>query len=231
MCQSKFSTCKRVISDETAKSWYTSALDKLNLFEWKNSLSCPDDCSDGTATDVKCATGKTCTCFIIKETGENEIRSMKAGPETKMGAKHNRKTKNAAKVLPKDSNVIVENKPRLTRSRYRSSQNQHTSTSSKSEFNEIVGGNQVSAPSEMLSQKEPVLNKIGCSISSSGPITCVLSKMRCWQCLPSEVLKSGLLDNFINLKWEFVRRKLSMKLLTRLGMRAISHFLFFTLLM
>ncbi|KAJ1434987.1 SEPARIN core domain [Sesbania bispinosa] len=215
LCLSKFNTSKGVTSEETAKKWYTSALNKLDLSEWKNPLSCPEDGSNGTAPDVKCATGKTCTCFILNGTGENITQSMKEGPETKIGAKQNRKNKNAGKVLPKEPSVLVENKSRLTRSRYRSSQNQHTNISSKSEVNESAEGNQVSGPSDMLSQKESVVNKIGCSISSRCAITCVFPKMGCWHCLPSEVVKSGLLNDFLNLKWEFVRRQLSMKLFTR----------------
>ncbi|TKY71312.1 Separase protein [Spatholobus suberectus] len=216
LCQSKFDTCDGVISDETAKNWYTSALDKLNLSEWKNPLSCPEDGSDGTATDIKCPAGKTCTCFIMSEAGENVKKSMKAGRETETGAKQNRKTKNAAKVLPKEPNLVVENKSRITRSRYRSSQNQDTSIHRKLEVHEILEGNHVSNPSDMLSQNGPVLSKIGCFFASGCAITCVFSKMRSWYCLPSEVVKSGLLNDFINFRWEFVRRQLSMKLLSRI---------------
>ncbi|RDX78338.1 Separase, partial [Mucuna pruriens] len=204
LCQSKFDTCDGVISEETAKNWYTSALDKLNVSEWKNPLSCPEDGSDGTATDIKCPAGKTCTCFLINEADENAKKSMKAGRETEAGAKKNRKTKNAAKVLLKEPNLVVENKSRLTRSRSRSSQNQDISINRKLEVHESLEGNHVSDPSDMLSQNGSVLSKIGCPFAS-----------RCWYCLPSEVVISGLLNDFINLKWEFVRRQLSMKLLSR----------------
>ncbi|KHN33472.1 Separin [Glycine soja] len=215
LCQSKFDTCDGVMSEETAKNWYTSALDKLNLSEWKNPLSCPEDGSDGTATDIKCPAGKTCTCFIMNEVGESVKKSMKAGRETEIGAKQNRKTKNAAKVLPKEPNLVVENKSRLTRSRYRSSQNQYTSIHGKLEVHESLEGNHVSDSSDMLSQNGSVLSNIGCTFASRCAITCVFSKMKCWYCLPSEVVKSGLLNDFINLKWEFVRRQHSMKLLSR----------------
>lgn len=231
LCQSKFDTCDGVMSEETAKNWYTSALDKLNLSEWKNPLSCPEDGSDGTATDIKCPAGKTCTCFIMNEVGESVKKSMKAGRETEIGAKQNRKTKNAAKVLPKEPNLVVENKSRLTRSRYRSSQNQYTSIHGKLEVHESLEGNHVSDSSDMLSQNGSVLSNIGCTFASRCAITCVFSKMKCWYCLPSEVVKSGLLNDFINLKWEFVRRQHSMKLLSRVGMSALSYFLLFILLL
>ncbi|KAK7302457.1 hypothetical protein RJT34_13347 [Clitoria ternatea] len=206
LCQSKFNTCEDVISEETGKCWYTSALDKLNLSEWKNPLSCPEDGSNETATDVKCPAGKTCTCSIMSEAGEIVKKSMNAGQETEIGAKQNRRTKNAAKVLPKEPNLVVENKSRVTRSRYRSSRNQDTSISSKIEVCERLEGSVISGPPDMLCQNKSVLSKIGCTIAS-----------RCWYCLPSEVVKSGLLNDFINLKWEFVRRQLSIKLLCRLA--------------
>ncbi|WJX81047.1 separase [Trifolium repens] len=215
LCQSKVNACEKDVSEETAKNWYTSALNKLTISEWKNPLSCPEDDADATATGSECAAGKSCTCSIMNEAGEDVMKSTKVGPGTKIGRKQNRKSKNAAMVISKEPNIVVENKSRLTRSTYRSIQNQHTSLSMKLEVNENVEGNQISGPSDMLGQKESISPKLGCSISSRCVITCVLSKMKCWNCLPSEVLKSGLLNDFIILKWEFVRRKLSMKLLTR----------------
>ncbi|KAM1225755.1 hypothetical protein ACFX1X_044884 [Malus domestica] len=41
--------------------------------------------------------------------------------------------------------------------------------------------------------------------------------MRCWHCLTLEVMESGLVKNVVDLKWEFVRRRLSLRLLTGLG--------------
>ncbi|KAK7328241.1 hypothetical protein VNO77_22343 [Canavalia gladiata] len=212
LCQSKFDTCNGVISKETGKKWYTSALDKLNIPEWKNRLSCPEDGGDGPAADANYP-AETCSCFIMNDAGDNVKKSMKERPEIEIGTKQNRKTKNLAKVLPKEPNLIVEKKTRLTRSSYRSSQNQDTSISSKLEVCERA--NRVSDPSEMLSQNESVLGEIGCTFASRCSITCVFSSTRCWYCLPSEVVKSGILNDFINLKWEFARRQLLMKLFSR----------------
>ncbi|KAI5448524.1 hypothetical protein KIW84_015801 [Lathyrus oleraceus] len=216
LCQSKLNACEEGVSEETAKNWYTSALNKLTLSEWKNPLSCPEDNGYATATDAKCAPGKTCTCSIMNEVGEDVTKSTKVGPVTKIEPKQSRKSKNSAKVISKEPKVVVENKPRLTRSRYRSIQNQHANISRKLEVNENVEGNQISDPSDMLRRTESISKEIGCSISSRCAISCILSKMKCWNYLPSEIMKSGLLNDFIILKWEFVRRKLSMKLLTRI---------------
>ncbi|XP_019425826.1 PREDICTED: separase isoform X1 [Lupinus angustifolius] len=214
LCQHKFETRTGVVSEVTAKNLYTSALDKLNLSEWKNPLTCPEEGNGETAQDIKCG-GRICACLTINEAGGNVTESVKAGPETKTRAKQNRKTKNAAKVLRKESNLGVEDKPMITRSRCRSSQNQHISISSKSDVGESLEGNNISDSSGMLIQKESVLNKDGCTVASWYSLNCD-SKTRCWHCLPPEVMNSGLLNNFINLKWEFVRRQLSMNLLTRL---------------
>ncbi|OIV91544.1 hypothetical protein TanjilG_08956 [Lupinus angustifolius] len=143
LCQHKFETRTGVVSEVTAKNLYTSALDKLNLSEWKNPLTCPEEGNGETAQDIKCG-GRICACLTINEAGGNVTESVKAGPETKTRAKQNRKTKNAAKVLRKESNLGVEDKPMITRSRCRSSQNQHISISSKSDVGESLEGNNIS---------------------------------------------------------------------------------------
>jgi len=225
LCQSKFNACDEGISTDSAKNLYTSAMNKLTMSEWKNSLSCPQDDGDATTADAKCAAGKTCTCSIMNEAGEDGTKSTKVGQGTKVGPKQNTKSKKEAKVISKEPNIVVESTTRIARSRYRAMQNQHTSFSRKLEVNKNVEGNQISGPSDIHSWKESMLTGIGCGISSRCTVTCNLSKMKCWNCLPSEVLKSGLLNDFIILKREFVRRKLSMKLLTRVGMCTISYFL------
>ncbi|XP_058750289.1 separase-like isoform X2 [Vicia villosa] len=215
LCQSKFNACEEGVSEETAKNWYTSALNKLTLSDWKNPLSCPEDNGYATATDAKCAAGKTCTCSIMNEAGEDVTKSTEVGPVIMIERKQSRRSKNSAKVILKEPTIVVENKPRLTRSRYRSIQNQHANISRKLEVNENEEGNQTTDQFDMISRRESISKEIGCSISSRCAISCILSKIKCWNYLPSEVVKSGLLNDFIILKWEFVRRKLSMKLLTR----------------
>ncbi|MCH95854.1 separase-like, partial [Trifolium medium] len=80
-------------------------------------------------------------------------------------------------------------------------------TSGKScSVNENVEVNQIPGPSDRLSQKD----------STELDVSIPLNEMKCWNCRRSQVLKSTLLKNSITLKWEFVLRKISMKLLTRL---------------
>ncbi|MED6119530.1 hypothetical protein PIB30_012720 [Stylosanthes scabra] len=194
LCLSKYDGCEGTTSGKTAKYWFTDALDKLNLSEWKNSLSCPDNGSDETAMDVKCGSAKTCTCSTMNETGENVGKSMKAGAATKIGAKQNKKTKKAAKVLTKDTNLAIESKPRITRSRYRASQNPCISISSKSEVVKSEDENLISNPSGMLNWTESDLNNLDAT-------TCIFSKMRNFFCSTNSIrfedLASWLMVAFI----------------------------------
>jgi separase len=72
--------------------------------------------------------------------------------------------------------------------------------------------------------------EIDCTTYSSCSPECILSDKGCWHCLQSKVGKTGLLCDLIDLKWEFVRRKMCMKLLSRSGMSIVSYLLSFTLL-
>ncbi|XP_070034034.1 separase isoform X2 [Nicotiana tomentosiformis] len=53
--------------------------------------------------------------------------------------------------------------------------------------------------------------------SGAENMSCMCLKLKCWHHLPLEVLQSGSLSNFIYLKWELVRRQLSLRLLTTMG--------------
>ncbi|KAK4739682.1 hypothetical protein R3W88_003379 [Solanum pinnatisectum] len=58
-------------------------------------------------------------------------------------------------------------------------------------------------------------------------IGCMCYKLKCWHHLHLEILRSGSLSNFVYLKWELVRRQLSLRLLTTtekcLGLSGDSH--------
>lgn len=88
----------------------------------------------------------------------------------------------------------------------------------------------VTPGSEVMSHSISQVSQPGCTSYLTCSKDCSFSKMGCWHCLPSEVVKSGLLNDLINLKWEFIRRKISMNLLARSGMSTVSSLLSFTLL-
>lgn len=46
---------------------------------------------------------------------------------------------------------------------------------------------------------------------------CICNKKGCWQCIPLDVMNSGLVQNFVDLKCKFVCRRLCLGLLARSG--------------
>lgn len=54
--------------------------------------------------------------------------------------------------------------------------------------------------------------------ASNCSITCGFPEMGCWLCLACELRRTNFLSDFIDVKWEFSRRQLSMEVHTRLGM-------------
>lgn len=63
--------------------------------------------------------------------------------------------------------------------------------------------------------------RCSCSILTENATNEESIKIKCWLCLPSAVIKSELLKNFIDFKWEFVRRHLSLQLHTGIGIGQI----------
>ncbi|KAJ7968102.1 separase [Quillaja saponaria] len=224
LCRHRIDSTRGDISIEIlsdAKRLYKSALEKLNLSEWKNSLSCPEDSgAEGAIVgailvrNAKCNVGNNSACSTASQ--RDVMKSTREGPKIKTGGKQSRKTKNATKHIPKEQSLVPDSNLRLTRSRYRSLQNQCISSSSESEvgISKDLGGNEVSDGSDMLSHS--LLKQTSCKVSLRCE-TCMCNKMRCWQSLPGEVMESRLLQDYIHLKWEFVRRQLLMKLLNGLG--------------
>ncbi|KAF7802181.1 separase isoform X1 [Senna tora] len=137
-CPYKIDSSADNISVLTTGNSYKSALDKLNLFEWKNPISCPQDNSDESARDRQFD-----ACFLANEENIN-MKSMREGSETKISAKHSRKNKIATKCLPKEQTLAVE-------------------SDSSSEGNNVSVSNQF----DKLSQEELTLKKAGCTVSSS----------------------------------------------------------------
>ncbi|CAK7357007.1 unnamed protein product [Dovyalis caffra] len=183
-----------------AENFYRSALDRLNYREWKNSVSCPEDVGEIEGASV---------CFTT-----GQLR-----PKMKMESQKYRKTKKAMKSLLKEQSSVTENHTRLTRSRYRSSQNQNVDSSAEVQvglLNQLKGNrtHDIGIPN---GQRQWLSGTKGCMVDLGCEITCICNGKKCWFCLAREVKESGLLSNFICLKWEFVRRRLSVRLLSGIG--------------
>ncbi|KAE8690720.1 separase-like isoform X2 [Hibiscus syriacus] len=189
-----------------AEVLYKSALEKLNHSQWKNIIS-----DEESTEDLVIRTA------IIS--GEYVAGNAVSKPDA-IGARKGRKTKNVSKPAVKEQQVIPEQSSRVTRSRYRSTQNQSISSTGEVQVGRSKHSNDnvVSKVSDTCWEKEsPLLGKESYMDESKSETTCICKRTKCWQCLPAEIMKSGLLINFINIKWEYARRKLLARILTGIG--------------
>ncbi|KAK8567876.1 hypothetical protein V6N12_006446 [Hibiscus sabdariffa] len=189
-----------------AEDLYKSAIEKLNHSEWKNIISDEESKEDPVI-------------FTTIISGEDVAGNAASQPDA-IGARKGRKTKKVSKPVGKEQQVIPERSSRVTRSRYRSSQNQNISSTGEAQdgLSKQSNGNVVSKVSDTCWEKESsLLGKESCMDESTSEIACICKRAKCWQCLPAEIMKSGLLIYFINMKWEYARRKLLVRILTGIG--------------
>ncbi|GMI87982.1 EXTRA SPINDLE POLES, RADIALLY SWOLLEN 4, homolog of separase, HOMOLOGY OF SEPARASE 1 [Hibiscus trionum] len=195
-----------------AEVMYKSALEKLNHSAWKNIITDEESKED----------------LVIRTTiisGEDVACNAASQPDA-IDARKGRKTKKVSKPAVKEQRVIPEQSSRVTRSRYRSSQNQSISSTGEAQvgLSKQSNGNVVSKVSDTCWEKESsLLGKESCMDESTSEIACICKRAKLWQCLPAEIMKSGLLIYFINMKWEYARRKLLVRILTGIGKCLGSH--------
>lgn len=223
LSRSNFDSATADISVERlshAENMYKLALDKLNLSVWKNCVSFPEKANAESMMlkktvlkDAECGASNHSACFVATE--QDPRKSMREPPKVKTEAKTSRKK--APKPLLKEK--IPENNSRLTRSRYRSTQNQSMSTSGESQVGPsgYLKGHDVFDCPDLLCQGELLVETKSCTVAFGCEVKCI-SNMRCWQCLAMAVMESGLVNNFVHMKWEVVRRRLLLRLLTGIGM-------------
>lgn len=197
-----------------AEDLYKSALKKLNLSDWKNSVSCPEEPSAdcmvlGNSKDVRSGTFHAFSQF------KDQSDTKKCNKEDKKC----RKTRNAPKPLLKDQGPILDNNFRSTRSKSQSSQNQSISSSDDIQVGHAKHlKRNIECNSDIVGKEDLLMKMRSCKLAFEGEEMCVCHKMRCWLCLPMEVMRCGLIKHFVHMKWEFARRRLSVRLLTSLGM-------------
>ncbi|XP_059463278.1 separase isoform X5 [Corylus avellana] len=223
LSRSNFDSTSADISVEKlshAENLYKLALDKLNLSVWKNCVSFPEKANAESlmlkktlVKDAECGASNHSACFVATE--QDPRKSTREQPKVKTEAKTSRKK--APKPLLKEK--IPENNSRLTRSRYRSTQNQSMSTSGESQVGRsgYLKGNDVCDSSDLLCQGELLLVTKSCTVAFGCEVKCISNNMWCWQCLSMAVMDSGLLNNFVHMKWEVVRRRLLLRLLIGIG--------------
>ncbi|KAH9751963.1 Separase [Citrus sinensis] len=207
-----------------AEKLYKSALDKLNLSEWKNSISLPEEARSESILpkkpsiqNVEHGAGNTFVHSTLHQPDTVELTARNQ-LSSKVGGTKCRKTKNALKSLVNDQNLDLDPNSRITRSKYRSSQNQSVNNcvEERSGVSKHAKNNNLSDLPDILSQGKSVLEAKS-FVDTAYQAACICNKMKCWQCLPGEVIESGLLDNLLHVKWEFTRRRLSLRVLAGIG--------------
>ncbi|KAJ6942111.1 separase [Populus alba x Populus x berolinensis] len=197
---SLFNTTRSIERLSLAESLYRSALDRLCHPEWKNSVSYSKDVEETEGASV---------CFP----------TCQVGSKLKMESQKCRKTKKATKCLLKEQSSVTEHNTRLTRSRYHSFQNQKVDSSAEVQVGPLnqLKGNKTCDIVDPNGQRQWLSGRKGCMVDLGCEIICICNGKKCWFCLAREVKESGLLSNFIYLKWEFARRRLSIRLLSGIG--------------
>ncbi|KAF8411822.1 hypothetical protein HHK36_004381 [Tetracentron sinense] len=209
-----------------ALNLYRSALEKLNHSEWENSLSISEETNTESMISSKTlvkedATNTNSCCATNTDTGE--LFSLKVedeGAQVNMEAKKSRKYKKASKHFPHEQILTAEHNPRITRSRYRSSHNNGVQVQREVEpaLSKYSSGNRVFAHPDTLSQKELLLETGRSSTTELGSeLACFCNDTNCWRCLLMKVMETGSMKDFIYMKWEFHRRRLSLRLLIGIG--------------
>ncbi|GAV67376.1 Peptidase_C50 domain-containing protein [Cephalotus follicularis] len=185
-----------------AQHLYQSALDRLYLKVWKNSISCPEEGANESMAYVKTAdfgTGNACTQSATNLSDAMEPCSKRERSKAKLNARKGRRTNKAPKSLVNEKSLISEENHIMTRSKCRSS------------LNQSVNGSCELQPGLSKHSRSNNVSDFGCEVA------CICKKLKCWNCLPIEVMDSQMMINFVHLKWEFIRRRLSTRALTGLG--------------
>ncbi|XP_022748574.1 separase isoform X3 [Durio zibethinus] len=196
-----------------AEFLYKSAIEKLNHSEWKNIIF---DEESNENPPVRAA--------VISS--EDVADNVSANQPKAIDARKSRKTKNVSKSALKEQHVIPERSSRVTRSRLRSSKSQSMSSTAEAQVGLLKHSNVdvASKLSDTCWEKESsLLGKGSCTDELRNEIACICKGTKCWHCLPTEIVKSGLLNYFINMKWEYARRKLLMRVLTGIGKCLLYH--------
>ncbi|KAL6964352.1 separase [Sarracenia purpurea var. burkii] len=203
---------------------YKSAWDRLKSSEWKNSVYSPENriVHDALVREV----GVCASCSSACGAYHSDIKEFPTQidvPETRIETKKFKKTKKTSKPLVQGQCSMAEHNTRMTRFRYRSLRNSENVT------REVLVGlakdsNNEQHSTDALDQTGP-LSEIDSSVNSGCKITCLCNEMKCWYCLHTEVVESGCINNFVQMKWEFARRRLLLKLLSGIGMVKIISWL------
>ncbi|XP_031390814.1 separase isoform X2 [Punica granatum] len=188
-----------------AEKLFRSALDKLNHFEWKSSDVHEEEKEESSnLKKMNYVDG----VYQGTNTVVNQLAARKILPASKQDVKieiaKGRKAKTVAKSSLKEHCIISDANKRVTRSRYRSSKQ-----------NAVLSGDAEACP--VTSSSANQTDSLPQQDNSGNGVSCICNNMKCWRCLLTNVAKSGLLNNYINMRWELFRRRISTGLLIGIG--------------
>lgn len=182
-----------------AEKRYRVALKKMRISEWKNSVSNPEEAAiSGTSTNSSSQSNYLETKIPFECCSREET-------EGEQGV--TRKSRKVAKILPQGQSLTRQQNRVMTRSRRKNIECDQVASENKNIF-----------PSSDAVDKNTKIVNFGNSDSN------ICKEIKCWYCLPHDVRESGFLINYIHMKWELVRRRLLVRVLTSIGM-LILHFI------
>lgn len=188
-----------------AGEMYLSALRRLHLSEWKNSLSSSEE-------DM---TNQADRSYVFKckmdQSNSEEIPSEIEKSNVKGKPKGCRKTK---KEKAPSTNGL-----RMTRSRSRALVNNCGTISGSAETHSTVnskGGNMYSE-TYTVKQSGNACESNSSLVDCTYEVTRLCNEMTCWHCLALQVFKTLSLDALVHMKWELIWRRLSLVLLVNIG--------------
>ncbi|KAL1827171.1 separase isoform X3 [Daucus carota subsp. sativus] len=173
-----------------AEKRYRIALETLRFSEWKNSVSNPEETAvSGTGTSFSLQSNYLETKISFECCNREE---------TKVDQEISRKSRKVAKILPKGQCLTRQQNRMMTRSCRKNIEcDQEEKSKNKSKF-----------PSSDAVHKNTKIVNLGSRASK---------EIKCWYCLPHDVSESGYLIDYIHMKWELVRRRLLLRVLTSIG--------------
>lgn len=177
-----------------AEKRYKKALKKLKLSEWKNSVSDPEEATiSGTSTSSSSQSDYSGTKIPFECCSREETKGVQ---------EITRKSRKVSKILPQGQCLTRQQNRMMTRSRRKNIECDQ----------EVASENKYIFPSSDAVDKNTKIANFG----NSDSIIC--KETKCWYCLPHDVRESGFLINYIHMKWEIVRRRLLVRVLTSIGM-------------
>ncbi|KAL8478593.1 hypothetical protein ACS0TY_030468 [Phlomoides rotata] len=172
-----------------AKSLYKSALDELNLFDWRAFYSITED----------------------------SLSSDKS--ESKIEPRRSRRTKKEVKPAPQKQNMPRGHNRRITRSIHHSLGENHEGESDDIQAGSASGFVAEHLSTASVGSDHYVIGSESKSFSADfqSGIKSLCNNMKCLQCLHSEAVDCSNLNSFMCMNWELVHRKLSLRLLISIG--------------